>query len=719
MEKSERHSQEKQPNNPLNEKDQIVQRLEPSIETDSFSEEEQKEIVRMVVEDATADVEAMAEWITKRKKDLQMYQGEKPTIIENLTKKGWQSDRNLRLCTAVCDSYQSTLLATCYNRDLIHLKETQQNEAAHKDDVETFVKWGLDRTESNLYPEVDGYIHNKVVQGFAVFKVYWKVWYEWVDKRIPKYANDMKRTFLGYDIKTEKMRFEKGVIENIPEGSDILTPTFGKDLQSTSHLIHIIHLNGEDVLDYGERKIFDNVDEKYVKSLQTICFDQRVKTLGKEKAEQLGLLSAENVTHADLRTFPVDVYEWYGKYSKGNKTEQYRFTVEPVTMTFLAGKPLRKIPGCRNGKRPFVGGALMRRPGLLRGDSIPWLTADICNQFNNVWNQKSDFQYVENMPYGFHKPDENFDKQVYELEPGVSYPSEDPKNINFPNNQRSMAWAQIDFQILFEMIERVTGAASYFQSRDNQSETLGQDMLIEKNSETRFSKWVNNTILEFAEAIEMWLAMYQDCAPKDLGERILGEDGRKLFQNMSIETLRGGYGVQITPDIISGSKALEKSTALWVLQTLPQNMWLNPQINPRGNWEITVDQYKKVGVNNIEKYMPPKPPPLQSSKIAEQLWARLIRGEDIDIAEVLNPLEVFEQLRQKGLDEYKLIDEEYRPNFDNFMFKLYVAQQRQVKMLQEQQIAMQTASKIIGNAENKMLPQQPIPQPGVTDEQSV
>jgi len=717
MKKTETKAADKQKENPLNDVDKQAKRIEPSIETDNFSAEEQKEIVRFVIQDAKSDIDATAEWVQKRKKDLQMYNGEKPSIIENLQKKRWQSDRNLRLCTSVCDAFQATLVATAVNPDTLHVKATESNDVDRKDDIVTFSKWGLGPSESNLFPAANDFIQNRITQGFSVFKVYWKTWYEWIDKRIPKYSNRMlgigKRQFLGYTVKTEKKRFEKCIIENIANVEDILTPSFGRNIQELSHVIEVIHLNGEDILDYAERNVFVNIDDKYIEQLKGACFDERIKVLGAEKAKSLGIVTPSDIQTSDLRQFPVDIYKWYGKYKKNGRTEKFRFAVEPIREKFLAGKPLRKVPGCRNGKIPFVGGVLRRVPGQVRGESLPTLTADICNAFNNVYNQKSDFQYVENCPFGFHKPDENYDKQVFELEPGVSYPSEDPKSVNFPNLSRDMAWAESDINVLFQMIERVTGAASYFQSRETQSGTLGQDLLIEKNMDTRFGLWVKDLVSDISEVATMWLNMYQDCAPSTLGERVLGEDGKKLFPNLSVDTLRGGYDVYFSPDIVAGSKMFEKQLAMFALQSMQQNIWLSPQVNPRGNWQMTVDSFKKIGFMGIEEYMPPKPPSeLGMSNEVNKIWSQFMQGEVPEVDLGANLLELAVGLAKKAEEDYYKLDEEYKSNFDNYMFELSIAMRQQMKKMQEQQIASQMASKVIMDNENKVIPnQEPMAQP--------
>lgn len=712
--KSSNSAENRQEHNPANPIDKTVSRIEPSLETQKFSAAEQRDIIKMVIQDAMSDIEAMAVWLQDRKLDVQMYEGDKPSKLENLTKKDWQSDRNLGMTSATCDSYQATLLATCWNPDTLTFKDSQENEIDRKDDISEFAKWGLGRAEADAVQEVDDFIHNRITQGFSVFKVYWKVWYQWVDKRIPVLGKDGKTR--RYDIKTEKVRFEKGVIENVANLEDFLTPTFGKNIQSLDHCIHVLHLTGEDLLDYAERNIFINVDEQYIKKLKQACFDYRLKTLGQEKADQLGLRTASDISNVDLRVFPIDIYEWYGMYTKNGRTERYRFHVEPTTKTFHAGKPLRKVPGCRTGKYPFVGGAFIRRPGFLRGKSLPRLIMNLMNALNNVYNQKSDFQYVENCPFGFHKPDENFGKQVFDLMPGVSYPTDDPKSINFPNLSRSMAWAEADIRLLLELLERMTGAAAYFMSNSaGVSGTATRDAIINEKSETRFGIWVRRIGDDIAEAIDMWVSMYQDCAPPGLAERVIGEDGEKLFPNLSIETLQGNYTAYMAPDIVSGSKTMKKQIFGMSYQTAATSVWFSPQINPRGNWQFTADMFKAQGLMNIEDYMPPKPPAdYGTSKNIDKLWSQFNQGEVVEVDPLANNMEIMAGLTKKIADgDIFKMDAEYRKNLESYMIKLSVGVREQMRKAQETQIANALAANMIGGINNGTVGGQPAPSNGM------
>lgn len=675
------------------------------IKTDNFSENDQKEIVRMVLVDYKNDDKQMSDWEQERAKDVQMYESEAPSVIENLEKYEWMSDRNLGLCQSICDTYQATLLSTCYNIDTVHLKATEKNDKDNRDNLAKFVRWGLGPSECDFFAEVDDFIHNRITQGVSYFYIYWEVKYEWIDRRIPKLDKDGNT--LGYDIQTELKRFEKGRIENIDDVSDLKFPTFGDTLQKKAHLIHVVHKHGKDIVDLGKRKVFLNVDDTFKNKIKKACYDKLTSEITKEKLTQMGLTDEHGISENDLKNFPVDLYVWYGPYEKDGKVEEYRFIVEPITQTFLSGKPLRKIT--RTGKRPFVGSGLIRRPGLLQGKSLPRATSHIINQINNIYNQKADFQYISNCPFGFYNPDEAHIEQVQDIAPGKMFPSNDPSSVNFPNLSRSLAWADNDIKTLLEMLERLTGAASYFMNnRSNATGTATRDAIINEKSETRFGLWVKRLIDDISEAITMWMSLYQDNASPELAERILGEDGKQLFKNLSVETLRGGYDVYLSPDIIAGSKTLEKEIALWGYQALTPSIWFNPQINPKGSWNLTVHTAKKVGLEDIEQWMPPEPKAeIGRSERIEEIMTQIKQGDEPKLDPTDNMVEIFAGMQILKNEKYDELDPEYKPLFDQFFFKVYVGMMNFIRQQQQQMIADQMAFNMIREKEmNGEAPQQ-------------
>ena len=681
--------------NPVNKEERenpSAKRIEPELETDTnFSTEEQKEIVDIVMQDYEVGMASMADWLTLKEKDLQHLRAAPPSEIEHLNKKAWMSDRNLGITLGIVDMFQAVLLSTSYNPDSIHFKDTEANDVDNRDNLEIFAKWGLGQSEANFYPEVDDFINHRVGLGFSIFKIYWEVKYEWVDKRIPVYSKVNKKQITSYDIKTEKMRFERGVIKNIDNLDDILIPNYGKSIQDLKFLIEILHITLDDLEDLSDRGIILNFDKKKFKAAAP---ESNKSVLKKEENKGQG---TQNIVDDELRSTPIDIYEWYGYRKKGKKRERYRCWVEPSTRTFIAGKPLRKIN--RSGKLPYVGGPLRRRPGQIRGGSLTTLIAPVVNCLNNNYNQTSDFQYVQNMPFGFANLDEGFTESVYDLEPGKIFDVDgDPtKTAYFPNLTRSLAWSYQDKQFLMEMLERLTGAASYFMTSKTPDTTATRDNIVEEKSQTKFGLWVNRIQSDISEAINMWIQLYQDNAPPNLGSRVLGEAGKKLFKNLSINTLRGLYDAYQTPDITNGSKAFERNVKLWGIRELKVgSIWFDPRVNPRGNWLLDKEAMKAMGYPDPERYLPPQPKDqLGTDKEADNEFTQFMQGEQIqDPPEGLTPLVVEHlaaHLKQKE-ERYHELDEEYRGNFDAHLFATMVNYRKFMAQVQQEQMAMKVAS---------------------------
>lgn len=678
----------------------VVAEIKEQPETDEFSTAERAQILKIVQDDVDYGERIQDDYVNKKKKSLQHYHSEKPSVIEGLQKKPWMSDRNLGLARAIADSYQAVLYATCWNPESINFVATKNNDIDNRNNQAEFTKWGMGKHEANTAPEIDGFVHNRIVTGTSYLKIYRKIWTEWVDKRIPVKRKKDGKTY-KYTITTEKVRMEKGVIDNISDIDDILMPAYGKNIQELPFFIHILHLDGEIVLknlNKRPRPIFKPVDvEEYKKKLYSHAYNERKEKLKDEKFKQLGITES-SMTDLDVRRLTIDLHEWYGYYTKNGRNERFRFIVDLKNNEFLSGKPLRKIN--RSGKIPFSGGSLYREPGSLRSESLMEIIAPCVNAFNNVFNQKSDFQYVTNCPFGFHNPDEGYQKTVYELEPMKSYPvsGEPSKSVYFPNLSRSMAWADSDIRIIFEILEKLTGALTYFMANQRgTSGTATRDVLIDKDRETKFGIWVSRIMEDICEAVSMWFELYQDYPPKGLAERILGKDGKQIFRNVSIDTLRGDAQVQMAPDVVAGSKSYRKQLQLWAFETGQQMIWLHPQVNPRGNWLLCADTMREIqGLSDtdVKRYMGEEPKTKFDETELNNEWDRFMQGEDFDPPEGETALSL-QHLKghQKQKDEkYHLLDEEYRPVFDAHLFKTIVNAMKFMRNAQRDMMANKVAA---------------------------
>ena len=536
--------------------------------------------------------------------------------------------------------------------------------------------------------------------------------------------NKRNRSCLLY---TSRRRFEKCRIKNIDDLDRLVLPSYGKNFQELPFIIEVIPIFLYDIDDLTKRKvILDKFKaQKNGKPSAKLTLAPGVAAnqddLRSKKAEYEGISQSVDL---EGRNFPLDIYEWYGKIEKGGKYEWYRCWIEPITQTFIAGKPLRKVR--RDGKRPYVGGPLRRQPGQLRGGSLTKLAAPIINAINNNYNQTSDLQTVTNLCFGFANFDEGFTENLYDVDPGKIYSVDGNASeaVYFPNIQRSLAWSYQDKQFLMDTLERITGAASYFLTSKTPDTTATRDTIVEQKGETKFGLWVRRIQNDIVEAINMAVSLYQDWAPPTLGKRVLGDDGKQIIRNLSIDTLRGNYDASMVPDLTAGSKAYERQVMLWASKELNAGcIWMNPQINPRGNWLLWKDTMIKQGIANPEHYLPPQPKQgMDDDEEAKNEFTRMMQGEVIDPPEGATPAVVRHlatHIKQKET-EYGDLDEEYRANFDAHLFATKVNYDKFMMELARQQQEMAVASRAVqameaaGFQRNKGFtpPQPPAPVPG-------
>lgn len=141
------------------------------VKSDSFSDSERQDIVKIVSDDVEYGREIQKDYVAQKELDLKHYHMVRPSELEGLQKKSWMSDRNLGLARAVADSYQATIMATAWNPDSINFVATRTNDIDNRNNQEKFTKWGMGKQEANAAPEVDGFIHNRIVVGSSFFCV--------------------------------------------------------------------------------------------------------------------------------------------------------------------------------------------------------------------------------------------------------------------------------------------------------------------------------------------------------------------------------------------------------------------------------------------------------------------------------------------------------------------------------------------------------------------
>ena len=126
---------------------EMVKEIELSVESDAFNDTEREDIIKIVEEDVKYGQRIQGDYVKQKELDLKHYHMTKPSEIENLDKRPWQSDRNLGLARAIADSFQSVYMATCWTPDTINFIATTSLDIDMRNEQATFTKWGMGKHE--------------------------------------------------------------------------------------------------------------------------------------------------------------------------------------------------------------------------------------------------------------------------------------------------------------------------------------------------------------------------------------------------------------------------------------------------------------------------------------------------------------------------------------------------------------------------------------------
>jgi hypothetical protein len=659
---------------------EIEKSREESTESDKFSPKEQKEIVDKIILLLDKERGNLSEWIEKKKKSLKMSYNSSPSEIENLSKKDWMSDRNIGFCGATCDAIRTTLFSTCYNPDSIHAQPTEKNDVDRAGNVEKFIKAIVTDPRNKVENEFKDCCDNVVRVGVGFMKIYWNVDIKYINQR------SWKNGKLTIEKGVEK-RFEYAKIVNIANVDNIVCSDDANDINDLPFFSEKVSLYGADIKRFSKLGLFVNVDEKF-KAKVVGCNPDRSGLDEVKKDEQE--ISAD-YSELDFDVAPVDVIEAYLYFEKNGREEKYRFYIHEETETFLGGKPLRDV--IPSGRLPYVCIPFDKITGKLRARSMPELIGDISNQINTCFNQKTDFQYTKNCPTGFYDPADPNVKGTFELEPNKMYPTNSPQSVQLHRGGGSETWAIQDIQLLMEMGERISGAASYFLASNSKQSTATRDSIVAQKSDTRIGIWVKALLVGESDIFNMAVELYQAFAPSELGTRLLGKDGKNLFDNFSAEQIQGYYDVKLSPDIVAGSKAYKASLALNRYDLLSKNPLVMQY--PVGLWNLTYDTLKETGTDFPDKYLPNEPKDEQ--KLSEEIENEFFKFQQGDIFEPPEggSVEAIAHLKGhfKQFERLHLIPKEHQHLFTDHIFKT----QLNIKNFKSEMMNEQIANQLVLN----------------------
>lgn len=639
-----------------------------------LSKEAKSLYTEIVIQDAELYEEGRTEWMSIREECWTIYEG-----IRESKNEPWPNCSNVStmIATTVCDLLHSRIVPMVSNPSLLFWRPREKNDIDSTDNVNIFMKWAVEN-DMDFYTIIDDMARAMVVDGTVGVKVLWDCTYKWVQRKIPV-------KFLGfrlwkYKIKYEYKKFEKPKVV-VLDIEDVLLPFDAEDSQTCISVIHRNFYTLNELKHLQEQKKVSDIDD----SFETGLSEYLEKNEGGKKIKA----EAEGRKWSDARknTFPILVYEWYGKMEYKGRYREVQLMVCPQVRRLISAVLLVDIS--RVEERPIIVEPFLRRPGRIYGKSVCEQVRHLQKEMDAIHNQRIDAATIAIAPFFFYRPASGFDPQQVEIGPGYGIPVDDPtKDVYFPQfNANMMTVSFQEERIIMELIEKLTSVSSYQLGRE--SEIVGSratatgTMAIIGQGEQKFSLLGKRAQLIVGKVLTMILRKYQENMDTSLAERVIGNEGPLFPKGITPEDIAGQYDAYLELDLAASNKMMEKQTWQVLFTQMAQDPFVNA--DPARAWEVRNRYYRVIGVLDVERYIGPKPPSVNVNMEAEDEFNKMMQGEEI----VPKPNEdafahLLTHLAQKESPRFEKMPMEYRPLLLKHITETQQLYMKQLKQRQDQ-----------------------------------
>jgi hypothetical protein len=360
------------------------------------------------------------------------------------------------------------------------------------------------------------------------------------------------------------------------------------------------------------------------------------------------------------------VWEWYGKWRplkgtadagiddlKGREVLESDWVVRyiPGLNEVVGVQDLLELYPKMARRRPFVESTLIK-DGTYRGKGFGALLGDLEDDLTANSRLFTAAGELSVWPIVFFKPGAGMKPGMFQLEPGMAIPTEDPQGVNVVRITPNLEFAQARQQDIVAQGERVTGITDQSLGRaidqPNAPRTAaGQLALIEEGN---VRAYLDATVLrEDAELIigDVW-DLDCDLAPKTepgLFFRVTKEQANGLFDVkqggsfMTAKEFGGRYDFRLKFAVTVWQRDKQKQEFVTFYGACMQNPICAQ--NPRALWVLMNMLAQKFNIDFQD--IVPKPADLDRTYTPEEEWARMLEGQTVPV----NP----------GDDDRKHIDE--------------------------------------------------------------
>lgn len=171
--------------------------------------------------------------------------------------------------------------------------------------------------------------------------------------------------------------------------------------------------------------------------------------------------------------------------------------------------------------------------GRFDGEGIPKVIKRICEEWEMFHNTRANAGQWENTPFGFYRAGGRLNMSKITVQPGMFYPVDDPREVNFAQTPRVGASYFQEEQLLLSYFERILALDENFQGiSSRRSRTATETINVSNRSSVRFSNPFNRIVIQMNKILDHIWELSKECAPEKKEFYVLGETGNLMFDQM-------------------------------------------------------------------------------------------------------------------------------------------------------------------------------------------
>ena len=594
--------------------EQIASSNENSLQI-PLSEEQQKELVDIVLQDFDSAVQAREEksWGSNTKGDELDWEGKYKLLIdkyEGITekpRKNWMSSGTTRITTAVVETIHAKLFPAVWNENLIGWKPVEFTDSQTVDRINNLMSFYI-KVKMKMRRVSDDIIKYVCKMGTCITKVTYEVTKKDLGKKEPVVSQDeMGNPMPVMDELGQPITQKVLDIQETPKVNIVPLDRFY--IQPGQH-----DINKEPVIERIPYYYHDLEQMQLLGRLLNVTEDIKPKVdsmIISKLEKELSETERISICNVKRRAYPLDVLEWYGTYDYDGDgfAEDIVVNVERETRTFMSAIPLYKIQ--KRGLRPYDKHGFIPRELKFYEIGIIELVLQLAEEADACLRQIRDANTLGILRFGFYDASGDYNPETHTIAPLKMYPVTNPQQaVYFPDISVPTERLIATLRVIFDLIERVTAASSYIMGKESDivggSGTATRTQAIVMNAEQRFDLPAQRLRDSFAKMLTKVLHQVQMNLPPGMEKEILGEKGEPVFQDNELvkERIAAEIDAYIDGDPSMGDKNTQRQLAGFIYSTLLQNPIV--MSDPAKIYTVTAELLEPYG-KNPEEYLGPKP----------------------------------------------------------------------------------------------------------------